>query len=357
MKIIIPDYYPLFSCIAGKCPDTCCAGWEVVVDPESEKRYMELQSPLGERIRREMTSIDGETCFQAQADGRCPFLNEKNLCDIQAELGEEALCQTCHLYPRFINNFDGSEERGLSLSCPEAARIILSRRKRLTLTFEDHPELPIQLTDMDADVFSGMQTLRAAALDLAGMNEVPMNHRLTLILRMARKGGDSLDALPETLVEKLTPKELIPQLKRARVRCEKTAPLTPQTVKEALLSLDILTDGWKERLEKAEELSFAPLHPQFEENVLNTFLYRYLARSAYPDAGKKDFSGYAKFAVFSILALRMLGAGMDKKTLTRLTILYSREVEHDEENIAALLHLFKKDKRFSEKAFTAALLN
>ena len=43
MKIIIPDYYPLFSCIAGKCPDTCCAGWEVVVDPESEKRYMELQ--------------------------------------------------------------------------------------------------------------------------------------------------------------------------------------------------------------------------------------------------------------------------------------------------------------------------
>ena len=48
-----------------------------------------------------------------------------------------------------------------------------------------------------------------------------MNHRLALILRMARKGGDSLDALPETLIEKLTPKELIPQLKRARVRCEK----------------------------------------------------------------------------------------------------------------------------------------
>ena len=30
----VPDYYKKFSCIADKCPDTCCAGWEIVVDDE-----------------------------------------------------------------------------------------------------------------------------------------------------------------------------------------------------------------------------------------------------------------------------------------------------------------------------------
>ena len=27
MKIVTPDYYKDFRCIAGDCTDTCCAGW------------------------------------------------------------------------------------------------------------------------------------------------------------------------------------------------------------------------------------------------------------------------------------------------------------------------------------------
>ena len=36
MEITRPDYYKDFSCIAGACPDTCCAGWQIMID---EKRY------------------------------------------------------------------------------------------------------------------------------------------------------------------------------------------------------------------------------------------------------------------------------------------------------------------------------
>lgn len=32
MKIRVPDYYDEFECIADKCTDTCCAGWQVDVD-------------------------------------------------------------------------------------------------------------------------------------------------------------------------------------------------------------------------------------------------------------------------------------------------------------------------------------
>ena len=41
MKNIYPSYYKKFRCVADKCPDTCCAGWEVVVDPPSERRSRE----------------------------------------------------------------------------------------------------------------------------------------------------------------------------------------------------------------------------------------------------------------------------------------------------------------------------
>ena len=35
MLYTIPDYYHEFSCIAGACPDTCCAGWQIVIDSAS----------------------------------------------------------------------------------------------------------------------------------------------------------------------------------------------------------------------------------------------------------------------------------------------------------------------------------
>ena len=47
------------------------------------------------------------------------------------------LCDTCRRYPRHIEEFEGMREISLSLSCPEAARIILSQKDPVTFrTFE-----------------------------------------------------------------------------------------------------------------------------------------------------------------------------------------------------------------------------
>jgi lysine-N-methylase len=56
---------------------------------------------------------------------RCPFLTKGKLCRIQAEHGAEFLSVTCATYPRMPHRIDGLEETGLSLSCPEAARLVL----------------------------------------------------------------------------------------------------------------------------------------------------------------------------------------------------------------------------------------
>ena len=90
-----PDDYDAFRCIAGACPQTCCAAWEIVVDPGAQDAYLRLQHPLAEKLRRVMrVDADGDTYF-AQSDGRCPFLCADGLCELQRTLGEQSLCRTC----------------------------------------------------------------------------------------------------------------------------------------------------------------------------------------------------------------------------------------------------------------------
>ena len=65
-----PDDYDAFRCIAGACPQTCCAAWEIVVDSDAQDAYLRLQHPLAEKLRRVMrVDADGDTYF-AQTDGR-----------------------------------------------------------------------------------------------------------------------------------------------------------------------------------------------------------------------------------------------------------------------------------------------
>ena len=134
MKIRVPNYFKDFKCIASKCEDTCCAGWGIVIDDEALEKYQKVQGDFGDRLRREIVHEGGENIFILK-DNNCPFLNENKLCDIYKEVGEDALCYTCKQYPRYIEEFGGVREIGISLSCPEAARIILGNSKKTTLRY------------------------------------------------------------------------------------------------------------------------------------------------------------------------------------------------------------------------------
>jgi lysine-N-methylase len=52
-------------------------------------------------------------------------LDERGLCKIISNVGEEYLCHICREHPRFYN-YTSVAEVGIGMSCPEAARIILS---------------------------------------------------------------------------------------------------------------------------------------------------------------------------------------------------------------------------------------
>ena len=124
MLIRVPDYFENFKCLAGACPHSCCIGWEVVLDEDSVALYKGVEGPLGEKLRAAMTvDAEGDVCFPLNG-GRCPFLDEENLCEIHRQLGQEATSVTCREHPRFTEDFGAFREITLCASCPAAQATI-----------------------------------------------------------------------------------------------------------------------------------------------------------------------------------------------------------------------------------------
>lgn len=154
MRYLKPHFYDQFVCTAGDCPDTCCAGWQIVIDEDSLERYGNEKSEFGKRLRN---SIDWEEeCFY-QNNRRCAFLNDENLCDLYKALGPDSLCDTCRLYPRHTEEYEGLRELSLSLSCPEAARIILSCKEPVRFLEEETDEED-DFEEFDFMMFSSWKT-------------------------------------------------------------------------------------------------------------------------------------------------------------------------------------------------------
>lgn len=145
MEFTFPNYYKEFSCIAGSCPDTCCAGWQIVIDNKTLKKYQHFKGPFHNRLHND---IDWKEHVFRQYNRRCAFLNEENLCDIYTEAGPKMLCDTCRNYPRHIEEFESLREISLSLSCPEAARILLSQKEKV------HSRM--NTSDTSKDLFKNM---------------------------------------------------------------------------------------------------------------------------------------------------------------------------------------------------------
>ena len=124
MKLYAPLYYKDFKCIADRCSHSCCIGWEIDIDPCSYEKYCSLSGGYGEIIKGSIDNTD-TPCFKLGENDRCPHLNERDLCNIITNLGQDYLCEICREHPRFYNDTPYGKEVGLGLACEEACRVIL----------------------------------------------------------------------------------------------------------------------------------------------------------------------------------------------------------------------------------------
>lgn len=94
-----PDFFDSFRCIASDCAHTCCAGWEIAVDPDKAALYDQL---LDESEKRRLLPAPDGTLL-CREGGRCGFLRDDGLCDLIIRRGEDALCDICREHPRFYS--------------------------------------------------------------------------------------------------------------------------------------------------------------------------------------------------------------------------------------------------------------
>ncbi len=123
MKLYAPSYYKKFNCIADKCSHSCCVGWEIDIDGDTLEKYKNLDNDYGTVIK-DSISTEGTPHFKLGECDRCPHLDERGLCKIILNAGEDLLCDICREHPRFYN-YTSVAEIGIGMSCEEAARIIL----------------------------------------------------------------------------------------------------------------------------------------------------------------------------------------------------------------------------------------
>ena len=126
------DYEEQFHCLAGRCPHSCCIGWEVVLDEDHARRYLAGDDPLSRRAAEAMVYDEEEDAFAFPlSGGRCPFLDGENLCALHRAWGAEATPLTCQTHPRFTEDYGPFAERALSAACPAANALLLGSREPL----------------------------------------------------------------------------------------------------------------------------------------------------------------------------------------------------------------------------------
>ena len=300
MKIVAPDYYGEFECIKGACRHSCCAGWEIDIDPESRERYRKMTGILGGKLAENIVDSPDGAHFRLGAGERCPFLQADGLCEMIIALGEESLCQICADHPRFRNFFSDSTELGLGLCCEAAGRLMLSWKAPVSfIALEDDGGC--------GDAYEDERELREIRGEL---------------IKLAQDRSMSVERRVEQICDAMD--SALPDIDYARWA-------------EFLKGLERMDDSWADRLaalQKAGDAPFEGWETEFEQ-LLVYLIWRHLPGAL--DDG--DVEGRAAFCALMWRIMRRMfavsGGGFEE--LVEIARLYSSEIEYSDENIGEIL--------------------
>ncbi|MGN0318199.1 MAG: flagellin lysine-N-methylase [Lachnospira sp.] len=397
MKIKTPYYYKDFKCIAGACTDTCCAGWDVDVDEASYKYYKGVKGAFGKRLKKVMVP-DGEGgCTFTLNNGRCPFLNDSNLCDLFTELGEDKLCETCAEFPRFINEYGNVREIGIAPSCKTAGELMFSHKERLVFFIEENDEPVGTVNDIDGFTFYQLNNARKIVYDILSDRNYTIDERSMLYLTCCKEIQKHLDAERDDLIENVSFKynstekrkiiiEKIRHNQRKRILGLETVKNGNFAVKEekfskdrtlenlksfysAFKGMEIINKDWIGFVEQTLEFldgfqSYEDFSGKVHEYMRNNpdtlfeyeqlemyYAYRYFLDAVY------DYNALlkAKNCVVGLLVLRTMevadwalnGGNISFERRVDLAHLYSRQFEHSYYNFEVYRELFNTKRRYS----------
>lgn len=386
MKIRVPSYYKEFECIASACEDTCCAGWDVVIDTQTYQCYQNMEGAFGEKLRSKMVvDQDGDNIFVLDGD-RCPFLNNSNFCDIHKEQGEQYLCYTCKQYPRYMEEFVNIREMGISLSCPEAARIILGHAKLTELELSEDSQVGDKAHGKDKDILEDFFQCRAAIIHILEMADIPLGVRAAIVLRFVQELQDKidfgeLDAINQVR-EKYNKSSYLKELMKELYTYKGNEVIKYNDVNEYFktyrdlehinandpLGLNkVLRTYWKSEADRAlyikEHKAFNHYYKEKMvafKKILVYFIYRYFMKSFYD----YDMSSKIKVAMMSTIMIKELAVvrwiengEFSEVDMVDISHRYSKDIEHLVENIETLEKIFETEEVYAVDKTINTLMN
>jgi len=321
MQIRYPEYYQMFQCIASACPDSCCKEWEVDVDNVAAAYYRTLTGVLGDRLRQVLKDTDDGTVMTIE-NGRCPMWRQDGLCRIQAELGHDALCQVCREFPRLRHDYGNFVEYGLELSCPEAARLILSQPH--TWIVEDLPDN--STPEYDEDAMEILLDSRKTVCDFLDTTSLPPNMAFSVVLLYAHEVQSWIDGGVAAVLDA----DSCLQLARKHA-----AVGNWELLLDFFKDLEILTPQWKKRLAN-------PAAPAEWAVGIFALMRYFIGRYWLQAVSDYDLIGRVKFMITACLLIHHLGGNLQETAQ-----LFSKEIENDPDNLDAIL-----DGAYSAPALT-----
>ena len=366
-----PDYYKEFECTADKCKDTCCAGWQIVIDDESLEKYKKLK---GDYIWKVMSCVDWETgTFRQDNEKRCAFLNGQNLCELYKNVGEESLCKTCKDYPRHIEEFEGVREILLSISCPEVARILMERLTPVTYITKENPEEAEteDYADFDPFLFSILEDARKEMLAMIQNRDLPIKERTMLVLGMAHDMQGRINRSDmfacSNVIEKYTTEKARAFVKNHLAQKDRvTEERITREMFDKLYQLEFLRDDWSDILHKTQDMLFFTMQDNYAdlrksfvlwkqenpdidihlEQIFVYFLFTYFPGAVYDGEvfAKAQMAVYCTWMIELLWMARWLrnGKQLCLEEMTELVYRFSREVEHSDENLKRLDKMMEK---------------
>lgn len=308
MIVIKPKFFDAFKCVADRCPDTCCAGWDVEIDGESAEKYKNETGSLKPFFDKHLTTDEDGYIFSL-VDGCCPLLDENKLCRIQLAKGEEALCETCRLFPRYFDDYGDIRETGLGLGCPEAARILLLPETEVCLdsTAQSKDKIYNTLSDKREEFFS-----------ILGNKRYDLKLKLSSVLFSAAEFQSSIDRVDWLGNDSTVPfSDCIKVLEKMEFISEER--------RSFLLSL-------------SDEKAVYRNSEKYSDDIVRLFKY-YLMRYMMTACFDLDLLTKVKYGIFAcIITKRIYDSFPELSFDDRVRILYSysKEVEYSPVNLDIL---------------------
>lgn len=362
MLYTVPDYYKDFQCTADKCEDTCCAGWQIVIDSKALNRYRKEKSEYKKTLRKSIHWL--RKTFRQDKEKRCAFLTENNLCAMYQNLGEESLCKTCKMYPRHVEEFENVREISLSVSCPEVAKGILSREEKVTfLSVEREGEE--EFDNFSPFLYSQLLDAREVMTDILQNRKLPIANRIVLSLGLAydiqnRVDEEQLFACGEVMQQYKQQAHFSEAGRKADRYLDdiQTQYYFSRKMIENLYRLELLKEDWDRQLQEAEVLLFGKgakaygqkleafrewIEQEYEadwevqcEQLMVYFIFTYFCGAVYDERifVNVQMAAAAVNVIWNLMAACWL---KNEKTLniedvTGIVYRYSRELEHSDKN-------------------------